>query len=79
MTRRAVTGPPAGFDLCGWDPILAVVGLTEATARRAMKRATDPLPAVAYFGKVVARRAELIAWAERAAARRGAPSRRAST
>lgn len=80
MSRSTPRTGPHGFDLCGWPQILPLLGVGEDRARRLMRRADDPAPIVQWFGAVIAKRAELVAWAEREASRDGAVTRgRAST
>lgn len=76
MSKRRQIGPPHGYDLAGWPEILAVVGGTEEAARKAAQREVDPMPTQPWYGRMVARRADLEAWRERQAARDGAVERR---
>lgn len=56
---------PNGYDKDTWPEIAAVVGLHEDTCRKLAKRVNDPLPVSDYFGRIVAKQAELEAWMER--------------
>ena len=53
-----------GYDLEGWKEIARAAGLSERTMREAM-RGDDKPPVAEYFGSKVARRAEIVAWAQR--------------
>lgn len=55
----------AGFDLEGWKAIAPVTGCSENWCREQAKRSTDPLPVKYYAGRVVAQRAEVVAWVKR--------------
>lgn len=56
---------PHGFDLEGWKDILPLIGVSQEMARELMRRADDPLPVRPWFGRVIAVRAELLAWVQR--------------
>lgn len=69
---EAIVAAPEGWDLSGWKDILPIVGLSEGAARAASEREKDPLPVRVYFGTVIAKRAEVLAWIGRQTVRRTA-------
>lgn len=55
----------SAFDLESWKEIAPVVGRSEDQCQRLAKRDRDPLPVSKYLGRVVAKRADVEAWAAR--------------
>lgn len=56
---------PEGWDLDGWKEIASIVGRSEDSCARLAARGDDPLPIARYGNRVIARRAELLAWVSR--------------
>lgn len=66
---RAMAGE---YDVETWSEISRAVGRGEAACKRYAERAEDPLPVREQLGRVVAKRADLLAWVSRQVKERGA-------